>query len=412
MRRRHQLLGQILIDLGYISPTQLEEALERQCLTCELLGEILLELGYLSPEQLAQAQAHQMGVPYEPVPSASPQPEAYRLLPAHVARQLRVLPLRKAGRRQLVVAMLNPLDPGAVEELQRLTGYRVRPVYTVPADLLQAIELYYPLPAQKGAEVFSQVGRLREAIISPEADIGRNVTLGQYVVIEKGVVIEDNVRIGHHVVIRQDTRIGEGTTVADQTILGKLPARALTSAVTEEKPLPPLQIGRGVTIGAQCVLYRGAVIGDFCFIGDLASVREEVEVGEKTIIGRGVTVENKSRIGSYVKIETEAYITALSTVEDYCFIAPEVTFTNDKWMGRDREKNFRGPIIRRGARLGANTTILPGIEVGEEALVAAGAVVTRDVPPRKVYKGVPARECGDVPDEQLLHRLGWGERDR
>lgn len=402
MRKRHQLLGQILIDLGYLSPSQLEEALERQCLTHELLGEILMELGYLSPDRLAQAQAHQMGVPYEPLPSASPQPEAYRLLPAHVARQLRVLPLRRVGRRRLVVAMMNPLDLVALEELQRLTGYRIQPAYTEPSQLLQAIELYYPLPVQKGVERFAQAGHAREGAISSNAYLGNNVQLGHYVVIEEGAVIEDNVRIGHHVVIRQDTRIGEGTTIADHTVLGKLPARAPTSAVTEEKPLPPLQIGRGVTIGAQCVLYRGAVIGNFSFVGDLASVREEVEVGEKTIIGRGVTVENKSRIGSHVKIETEAYITAFSTVEDDCFIAPEVTFTNDKWMGRGRDNNFRGPIIRRGARLGANATILPGIEVGEEALVAAGAVVTRDVPPRKVYAGVPARECGEVPVEQLL----------
>ena len=121
-------------------------------------------------------------------------------------------------------------------------------------------------------------------------------------------------------------------------------------------------------------------------------------------MGKGVSVENGTKIGKRVKIETEAYITAFSTIEDYCFIAPEVTFTNDNFLGRteERKKYFKGPVLRKGARIGANATILPGIEIGEDALVAAGSVVTRDLEPRKIYVGVPARYFKDVPEEQLL----------
>jgi UDP-2-acetamido-3-amino-2,3-dideoxy-glucuronate N-acetyltransferase len=145
-------------------------------------------------------------------------------------------------------------------------------------------------------------------------------------------------------------------------------------------------------------------MGDGVFVGDLASVREDVSVGELTIIGRGVTIENKTTIGRKCKIETEAYITAMSTVEDYCFIAPCAAFTNDNFLGRteERKKHFGGPVLRRGARIGANATLLPGVTVGEDALVAAGSLVTKDVPPRMIVLGVPARPLRPVPEEQLI----------
>lgn len=139
-------------------------------------------------------------------------------------------------------------------------------------------------------------------------------------------------------------------------------------------------------------------------VADLASLRENVEVGEYTIIGRGVTIENKVRVGSRCKLETEAYITALSEIGDGCFIAPEVTFTNDNFLGRTKErfKFHRGVTMHRGARIGANVTVLPGLTLGEDALVAAGSVVTRDVPARKLVMGAPARVRREVPAEQLL----------
>ncbi|MGB9795588.1 acyltransferase [Fervidobacterium gondwanense] len=246
-------------------------------------------------------------------------------------------------------------------------------------------------------------------MISSNAKIGKNVVFGENVVVEDNVVIGDNVMIGHNVVIRKDTIIGEGCVVADNTILGKKPFKASASATTDEKELPPLVLGKYVTVGANCVIYRGAVLRDFVFVGDLASIREDVEIGEYTIIGRGVAVENKTKIGKYVKIETNAYITAISTIEDYCFIAPGVTFTNDNFLGRteERKKHFKGPTLKKGARIGANSTILPGITIAEDTLVAAGSVVTRNTLPKKIYMGVPAREYKDVPTEQLLENQSY-----
>ncbi|MGJ8454475.1 DapH/DapD/GlmU-related protein [Pseudothermotoga sp. U03pept] len=245
--------------------------------------------------------------------------------------------------------------------------------------------------------------------ISKKAKVGSNVKFGYNVIVEDGVTIADNVSIGHNVVIRRDTVIKEGCVIGDNTVLGKEPFKAAISATTEKRELPALIIATNVTVGANCVIYRGAVLKDYVFVGDLASIREDVTVGEYTVIGRGVTIENKTTIGRYVKIETEAYITALSTIEDYCFVAPEVTFTNDNFLGRteERKRYFKGPTIRKGARIGANATILPGVEIGEDALVAAGAVVTKEIPPRKIYAGVPAKELKDVPAEQLLENQSY-----
>ena len=139
-------------------------------------------------------------------------------------------------------------------------------------------------------------------------------------------------------------------------------------------------------------------------VADLATVREDVEVGAYTIVGRAVAIENKTSVGRFCKLETNCYITAHSVVEDYCFIAPMVTMTNDNFLGRTKERfKYRGgPCIRRGARVGGGAVLLPGVEIGEDAVVGAGAVVTKNVPARKVYYGVPAGYVRETPEAQLL----------
>ena len=255
---------------------------------------------------------------------------------------------------------------------------------------------------------------MKQCDISNEAKIAPNVIFGSNVVVEPDVEIGPDVRIGHNVVIRSGVRIAAGSIICDGAILGKLPMKAGMSATTAgtSAELPRLVIGEGVTIGAGCVVYRGASLANGVFVGDLATIRENVTIGELTIIGRGATVENKVTIGRKCKIETNAYITAFSTIEDYCFIAPCVAFTNDNYLGRteERKKHFGGPTLRRGARIGGNATILPNIEIGEDALVAAGSVVTKDVPARTIVMGSPARVLRPVAEEQLIERQTFYDR--
>jgi acetyltransferase-like isoleucine patch superfamily enzyme len=241
--------------------------------------------------------------------------------------------------------------------------------------------------------------------ISRDISIAKSVIMGNNVTIGSNVIISDGVEIGHNVVIRDHVRIGNNCKIFDGAILGKKPAKASMSALTEDKDeLPPLIIGDSVTIGAGCVIYCGAKISDMVFFGDFATVREDVEIGMGTIIGRGVTIENKVLIGKKCKIESNAYITAISVIEDYCFIAPCVAFSNDNFLGRteERKKHFKGPTLRKGARIGVGAVILPGMEIGEDALVAAGSVVTSNIPPRVIVMGVPARIAREVPRDQLL----------
>jgi acetyltransferase-like isoleucine patch superfamily enzyme len=178
--------------------------------------------------------------------------------------------------------------------------------------------------------------------------------------------------------------------------------------------LPPLVIGDETSIGTAAVVYTGTTIGCQCLVGDLAFVREQVAIGDRVIVGAHVTVENTVSIGSGTKIQTGAYITAWTTIEENCFIAPCVVTTNDNFMGRT-EKRFAqrgGAIIRRGARVGADVTLLPNIEVGAEAFVAAGSVVTRPVPPGQLVMGMPARPVRPVPEEEFVDAQGKVEVSR
>ena len=140
-------------------------------------------------------------------------------------------------------------------------------------------------------------------------------------------------------------------------------------------------------------------------MGDQAHVRERAEVGERSVVGRGSAVDNDVTIGARVRIQTGCYITAFSVIEDDVFVAPGVTLTNDDTMGRHGPNHeFRGALLRRACRVGGGAVVTPGVEIGEEAFVAAGAVVTRDVPARAVVMGVPARQVREVGDEDLLER--------
>jgi acetyltransferase-like isoleucine patch superfamily enzyme len=199
------------------------------------------------------------------------------------------------------------------------------------------------------------------------------------------------------------TVLGEGVRVLENAVIGKQPALGPKSTATRE-PLAPAVIGDGTIVSTGAIVFAGAEIGGGCILGDQSCVRERVVIADDVVVGRGSLVENDTTIGSGTRIQAGAYVTAYSTLEEDVFIAPCVVTTNDNFMGRTerRRELMRGPTIRRGARIGGGAIICPGLEIGEEAFVGAGAVVTKDVPPRKLVVGNPARVLRDVADDELL----------
>jgi UDP-2-acetamido-3-amino-2,3-dideoxy-glucuronate N-acetyltransferase len=240
--------------------------------------------------------------------------------------------------------------------------------------------------------------------VAETAKLGRGCTIGHNVVILDRVQIGDNVYIGHNVVIHEDTKVGNGTFIDDGSILGRVPRSGALSRRKAPKDLPPLEVGKDCVISAHVILYRGTKIGDEVMIGDLVSIREQSVIGDRSIIARLISTEPRIVIGQRVRTAAVTHLTSDMVIEDDAFVGSHISTTNDNKMGRGVAGVYKGPHIKRGARVGSNATLLPGVVIGEEAVVAAGAVVTRDVPDRKVVMGVPARVVRDVPEDELLPR--------
>jgi acetyltransferase-like isoleucine patch superfamily enzyme len=210
-------------------------------------------------------------------------------------------------------------------------------------------------------------------------------------------------RIAETAVVYPGTELAEGVVIGDHAVVGKAPTLGPRSTASTE-PLPPLVVGEGSAILAGAVVFAGTRLGKGVIVGDQACVRERCELGDEVVVGIGSLVENDTTVGDRTRIQANAYVTAYSTLEEDVFIAPCVVTTNDNFMGRTeaRLEHRGGPTIRRGARVGGGAVLLPGVEIGEEAFVGAGAVVLEDVPARAVVVGNPARRIRDVPESELL----------
>ena len=203
--------------------------------------------------------------------------------------------------------------------------------------------------------------------------------------------------------VHPGTVLGDGVRVLENAVVGKQPSLSPRSTAKKE-PLPPTEIGDGTIVSTGAIVFAGSRIGARVILGDQSCVRERVTIADDVVVGRGSLVENDTTIGARTKIQADAYVTAYSMLEEDVFIAPCVVTTNDNFMGRTERRHAlrRGPTIRRGARVGSGAVLCPGVEVGEEAFVGAGAVVTKDVPPRAVVVGNPARVLREVAEDELL----------
>ncbi|MFB6163758.1 MAG: acyltransferase [Haloarculaceae archaeon] len=159
----------------------------------------------------------------------------------------------------------------------------------------------------------------------------------------------------------------------------------------------PAVVGDRATIRAGTILYCDTEAGDDLTTGHNATVREHTTLGDDVVVGTDAVVDGRVTTGSHVSLQTGVYLPPYTSVGDNVFLGPRATCTNDPHPVR-RDADLDGPTIEDGVSVGANATLLPGVTVGEGAFVAAGAVVTRDVPPRTLALGVPA-EIEELPEQ-------------
>jgi acetyltransferase-like isoleucine patch superfamily enzyme len=230
--------------------------------------------------------------------------------------------------------------------------------------------------------------------------------LGKNVVIYKNVVFGENVSIHDNAIIYDNVSLGDNTVVGPGTIVG----HPLTAFFRNDPKYvnPPTRIGKNCVIRANNTIYCGVVFADGVKTGTNAVIRERCSFGENTSVGTMVQVENDTVVGSNVSIETGSHVTAKAILEDDVFLGAHVVTTNDNKMlrpidvQRGKTTVLKGPTIRRGAKIGSNATVLPAVEIGRNSIIAAGAVVTKNVPENSIVKGVPIRVTGSVPEEDRL----------
>jgi acetyltransferase-like isoleucine patch superfamily enzyme len=226
--------------------------------------------------------------------------------------------------------------------------------------------------------------------------------------IADGVQLDAATYVGNGVTLYPGVAIDAGCVVLEGAVVGRIPISNATTTRPISSRFGTVTVGSGSIIGANSVLYTDIRLGEQVLIGDLASIREGCVVGERAIVGRGVMMLYNCSVGAFTRVQDQAHLVGDMRIEEHVFIGMQVVTTNDndvylRRFGLPSPTAARGPAIRRFAAVGAGATILPGVEIGEGALVAAGAVVTRDVEPWTIVAGVPARVMRPVP-------LDWRER--
>lgn len=181
---------------------------------------------------------------------------------------------------------------------------------------------------------------------------------------------------------RDNIRLGKGYNIDKGVIIGYYSDRIESKIV---------QIGKNARIRSGTVIYAGTKIGDNLETGHNVVIREDNIIGDNFQIWSNSIVDYSCRIGNKVKIHCNVYIAQFTEIEDEVFIAPGVSIANEKYAYPQSSPNMKGPNIKKGVRIGVNAVILPNLIIGENSLIGAGSVVTKDVPPRAVMGGNPAR---------------------
>lgn len=236
----------------------------------------------------------------------------------------------------------------------------------------------------------------KSAIIEENVIIGKNVKIGEKTVIRMGSIIGDNIDIGDktyidfNVIIRDNVKIGINSFVGARSILGEYLA---DFTVKRESAQHILNIGDNAVIRSDTIIYGDNEIGDHFQTGHRVTIRENSQIGSHVRVGTLSDIQGYCEIGNYVNMHSNVHIGNESKIKDYVWIFPYVILTNDP---NPPSENMCGVTVEEFAVIATGTVVLPGIIIGRESLVGAGAVVTRNVLPEKVVVGNPAKEIGSA----------------
>jgi len=222
--------------------------------------------------------------------------------------------------------------------------------------------------------------------ISPKAKISKNVVIEGETIILGNTIIGSNVIVGHSTIIGYPVR---------SKILQLLSTRGVINYTYYD------DISSGSVIGERCIIRAGSIIYENVHLGDLVEtghnvvIRENTRIGNGSKVGTGTIIDGNVEIGSNVSIQSSVYIPPETKIGNNVFLGPRVVITNDKYPP---SKRLLGVIIEDNVVIGANSTLIAGIRIGRNSVVAAGAVVTKDVPPGRVVAGIPAKIIGSYED--------------
>lgn len=202
--------------------------------------------------------------------------------------------------------------------------------------------------------------------------------------------------------IHKNAKLGKNCIIQENVFVG-LPSREYLKKSEEE--WPPTEIGDNVVLRSGTVIYCDVAIGKNFQTGHNALIRERTVIGDNVLVGTNAGIDGYTKIGNNVSIQSSVCIPMNTIIADNVFIGPNAVLTNDKHPIR-KKSELRGPVLRKGVSIGANATILPGLEIGEGAMVGAGSVVTKDVPSWKLAIGAPAKIKDLPPGLKILNRLG------
>lgn len=255
--------------------------------------------------------------------------------------------------------------------------------------------------------------------VGKRVSIGKNVVLGHNCVIEDDTVIGNNVFIDSNTIIRRGVSIKEDSFIGSNCIIGEYLSDTCMSGKYYEHAL---KIEERALIRSGSIIYAGSDIGSDFQTGHQVTIREKSHIGTHVSIGTLSDIQGNCEIGNYVRLHSNVHVGQLSQLDDFVWVFPYVIFTNDPTPPSDK---LIGVHVKSFAVIAAGAILLPGIEIGEDTLVAAGAVVTKSVPQYMAVAGNPARQISDVRNiknritgervypwrDHFYHHMPWTESD-